>query len=73
MLNEDLIYHASAILFSRYTHWAKEARKCIARGQTEDADKCIARSAAYESAYDILWYAIHNNKECLKEFDTYAD
>lgn len=73
MINDKLIHRASAILFSRYTYWEKEANKCFVRGQTAEASRCEARSAAYRSAYDILWYAINNNEECLKEFDYYAD
>ena len=73
MLKEELIHYASAILLSRYTHWEKEANKCFVRGQTQDASRCEARSAAYRSAYDILWHAINDNEECLKEFDYYVD
>ena len=73
MLNEKLIHYAAAIILSRYTYWKNEASKYFARGLTEDASKCVARSAAYKSAYDILWYAINDNEECMKEFDYYAD
>ena len=63
-MNEELIYRASAILLSRYTHWEKEA-------QNSESEAANATASAYKSAFDILWYAINDNEECLKEFDYY--
>ena len=68
MINEELIHRASAILLSRYNHWENVAQKCVFKGET-----AAARACAYKSAYDILWYAINGNEECLKEFDYYDD
>ena len=64
MINEELIHRASAILLSRYNHWKKEAQENM---------MAATRANTYKSAYDILWYAINNNEECLKEFDYYDD
>ena len=66
MINEELIHRASAILLSRYNYWTKIAQKCALKS-------AMTRADAYKSAYDILWYAINGNEECLKEFDCYDD
>ena len=70
MLNEELIYRAHAMLLSREQHFGKKAQECESYAVKCDA---LARAAAYKSAYDILWYAINNNEECLKEFDYYDE
>ena len=70
MLNEELIYRAHAMLLSRINHFDKKAKEAKSHSVKVDA---ISRAAAYKSAYDILWYAINDNEECLKEFDYYAD
>ena len=70
MLNEKLIYRAHGMLLDRIRHFSKEAEEAKSYPVKVDA---ISRAAAYKSAYDILWYAINNNEECLKEFDYYAD
>lgn len=70
MLNEELIYRAHAMILSRVNHYDKLAKEYTSHTVKSDA---ISRAAAYKSAYDILWYAINNNEECLKEFDYYAD
>lgn len=70
MLNEELIHYAAAILLSRVTHYDKLAKEPTSYAVKSDA---ISRAAAYRSAYDILWYAINDNEECMKEFDYYAD
>ena len=73
MLNEKLIHYAASILLSRTTFWKNEAKKNFAKGNIEIGNRCEGRAGAYRSAYDILWYAIHDNEECMKEFDYYAD
>lgn len=72
MLNEDLIFRAADMILSRVYHWENTAKKNFAKGEMEIARKHFATAAAYRSAYDILWYAINNNEECLKEFDYYT-
>lgn len=73
MLNEKLIHYAAAILLNRYTYWKNAAKESFAKGKTEIGNRCDGRAGAYRSAYDILWYAINDNEECMKEFDYYAD
>ena len=70
MLNEDLIFRAADMILSRVYHYDKLTKEATSHAVKSDT---IARAAAYRSAYDILWYAINNNEECLKEFDYYAD
>lgn len=72
MMKEELIHYAAAIIFSRATHWQNAARESFAKGETNIGNRHAARAAAYQSAYDMLWYAINDNEECLKEFDTYS-
>jgi len=72
MLNEELIHRAHAMLLSRYNFFAKQAVFCRMYGYSTETD-AAARASAYKSAYDILWYAIMNNEECLKEFDCYNE
>ena len=68
MLNEDLIFRAANMLLSRIYYYDKLVEKDVSHSIKSDA---ISRSSAYRSAYDILWYAINNNEDCLKEFDYY--
>ena len=70
MLNEDLIFRAADMILSRVNHYDKLAKEATSYAVKSDT---ISRAAAYRSAYDILWYAINDNEECLKEFDYYAD
>lgn len=72
MMKEELIHYAAAIILSRAAHWKNAAKESFAKGEIEIANKHVARAAAYQSAYDILWYAIHDNGESLKEFDYYT-
>lgn len=69
MLNEDLIFRAADMILSRVYHYDKLAKESTSHAVKSDT---ISRAAAYKSAYDILWYAINNNEECLKEFDYYT-
>lgn len=64
MINGKLIYYAIALILNRYTYWKNVAQK---------DEATVARASAYKAAFDILWYAINNNEECLKEFDCYDD
>lgn len=73
MINEKLIHYAASILLGRATYWKNAAKENFTKGKTEIGERCEGRAGAYRSAYDILWYAINDNEECLKEFDYYAD
>ena len=72
MLNEELIYRAHGMLLDRVNYYNHEAKK-------RENDSCVARhealalATAYKSAYDILWYAIQDNEEILRQFDYYSD
>jgi hypothetical protein len=70
MLNEKLIYRAHGMLLDRVNYYDKQAKEAKSHSVKVSA---ISSASAYKSAYDILWYAINNNEECLKEFDYYAD
>lgn len=72
MMNEKLIYRALGMLLDRYNFFSKQKIFCQEHGYMTEMD-ANARACAYKSAYDILWYAIMNNEEALKEFDYYDE
>lgn len=72
MLNEKLIHKAIGMLLDRYVFFSKQAVFCQEHGFMTEMD-AAARASAYKSAYDILWFAIMNNEEKLKEFDCYDE
>ncbi len=57
MKNEKLIWKALKMLHERAQYW-------------EQTD--WIRASAYQSAHDILLYALDGNEECLRQFDTYG-
>lgn len=73
MLNEKLIHQAHGMLLDRFRYFQEQERK--SKNDEDARFNCMlsGAAAAYKSAYDILWYAINNNEEILKEFDYYAD
>ena len=73
MLNDELIYYAHAILLSRIYYFEKKSKRCMSDGSPDTALQADAMASAYKSAYDILWYAINDNENAMKEFDYYAD
>lgn len=56
MKNEKLIWNALKMLHERARYW-------------ERTD--LVRASAYQSAHDILLYALDGNEEALRQFDTY--
>jgi len=72
MLNEELIHRALGMLLDRYNYFSKRKAFRQEHGVITEMD-ASAIACAYKSAYDILWYAIMNNEEMLKEFDCYDD
>lgn len=57
------------ILKNRTQYWDNQASY---DDKTEDEKAvCLARSSAYNSAWWILYYAIHEDWECLDQFDYY--
>ena len=59
MKNEKLVWQVVKILYKRARHWEKELD--------------MARAQAYQSAHDILLYALDGNEECLRQFDYYEE
>lgn len=57
MKNEKLLWLALRILCERSQFWDIQGNQ--------------DRANAYQSAHDILLYALDGNEECLKEFDYY--
>lgn len=57
MKNEKLLWLALRILCERSQFWGIQGNQ--------------DRASAYQSAHDILLYALEGNEECLKEFDYY--
>ena len=65
-MNKELIARALRMLEDRAKYWEKTARPW---SYPEDS----ARSCAYDSAAEILRYAMEDNIECLAQFDTYHE
>ena len=59
MKNEKLIWKVVKMLYSRSEYW--KVRKDYVRAQ------------AYQSAHDMLLYALDGNEECLRQFDYYRE
>lgn len=59
MKNEKLVWKVLKMLHQRAQHWQK----------TDD----ISRAQAYQSAHDMLLYALDGNEECLRQFDYYGE
>lgn len=60
---------ALSILKNRIQYWDDQASY---DDKTDDEKAiCLACSGAYNSAWWILYYAIHENWECLDQFDYY--
>ena len=57
MKDERLVWSVVRMLYERARYWE---------------DSSLERSLAYQSAHDMLLYALDGNAECLKEFDTYS-
>jgi len=58
MKNEKLIWKALKMLHKRARYWE------------EFGD--LTRAGAYQSAHDILLYALDGNEECLNQFDYFG-
>ena len=55
------------ILENRFQYWNEQASY---DDKTRDEKIiCLARSSAYNSAWWILYYAIHEDWDCLDQFD----
>lgn len=67
-MNDKLIFRALRMLKKRADYWNERGRKTTSAAVAAHAN---TRASAYQSAYDILRYAILDNEECLKEFDCY--
>lgn len=59
MLNEKLIWKALKMLHQRAKAWEKNGN--------------YDRACAYQSAHDILLYALDGNEECLRQFDYFGE
>lgn len=67
-MNDKLIFRALRMLRKRADYWHKRGRKSTSAAVAAHAH---TRASAYESACDILRYAIIGDEEALKEFDYY--
>lgn len=59
MKNEKLVWKVLKMLHERARHWEKEPD--------------LARASSYQSAHDMLLYALDGNEECLRQFDYYGE
>lgn len=59
MKNEKLVWKVVKMLHQRYTY-------CIIHGEGTKAQ-------AYQSAHDMLLYALDGNEDCLRQFDYYRE
>ena len=65
------LFFAHGMILARYKYFRQQAKNEPTSGPIYRELATFA--AAYKSAYDILWYAINDNEECLKGFDYYND
>ena len=59
MKNEKLIWKALKMLHARARYWEKNYD--------------FIKASTYQSAHDILLYALDGNEECLRQFNTYEE
>lgn len=59
MKNEKLIWKVVKMLHQRAQYWDKHG--------------CPEISVPYQSAHDMLLYALDGNEECLRQFDYYKE
>ena len=59
MKNEKLVWKVVKMLYQRAQYWNKRNRHEMAE--------------AYQTAHDILLYALDGNEECLRQFDYYGE
>lgn len=59
MKNEKLVWKVLKMLHERARYWEKESD--------------LARASTYQSAHDMLLYALDGNEECLRQFDYYGE
>ena len=67
-MNDKLILRALRMLRQRAAYYEKEYYKTM---KIEKKALMLGEKSAYDSACDILRYAILDDEECLKEFDCY--
>ena len=67
-MNEELIARALRMLEDRADHY-----NYLASHDAYKSSENIARACAYESAVNILYYAIEDKADCLAQFDTYRE
>lgn len=66
MLTEDIFTYALKILKQRADYYCKYAKETNCES---DRVAALTESGAYSSAWWILWYAIHEQWDCLEQFD----
>lgn len=59
MKNEKLVWKALKMLHERARYWEKQYD--------------LTRASAYQSAHDILLYALDGDETGLQQFDTYGE
>jgi len=59
MKNEKLVWKVVKMFHERARYWEKH--------------NDLIRASAYQSAHDILLYALDGNEECLRQFDYYGE
>lgn len=67
-MNDKLILRALRMLRKRADYWQKRGRKSTSAAVSMYS---YTRAGAYESACEILRYAIVGDEEALKEYDYY--
>ena len=66
-MTENIYTYALEILKNRENYWGEEAHK---DGHSYSVTcACLDRAGAYNSAWWILWYAIHEQWDALEQFD----
>ena len=66
MATENILDYALKILKERATHYTECADKATSHTVKQMA---LSEASAYDSAWWVLHYAIHEQWDCLKQFD----
>ena len=72
-MNEKLVKDCVRMYRERATYAYKWAKKYQERGEEDHHQKEFARAIAYDSAADMLVYAIEDREDMLRQCDYYGE
>ena len=69
MATENIYTYALRLFKAREEYYTKQAEQATSHTVKQAA---LSEASAYHSAWWILYYAIHENWECLEQYDYFA-